>query len=45
VSGRCDATLNPGGVRLGSAESYGVVESMPEIADSLVVRIELPDGG
>jgi hypothetical protein len=37
--------LNRGGVRLGSAEIYGVVESMPEIADSLVVGIELPDGG
>jgi acetoacetyl-CoA synthetase len=45
VSGRSDATLNRGGVRLGSAEIYGVVESMPEIADSLVVGIELPDGG
>jgi acetoacetyl-CoA synthetase len=32
-------------VRLGSAEIYGVVESMPEIADSLVVGVELPDGG
>lgn len=45
ISGRSDATLNRGGVRLGSAEIYGVVESMPEIADSLVVGIELPDGG
>jgi acetoacetyl-CoA synthetase len=45
VSGRSDATLNRGGVRLGSAEIYGVVESMPEIADSLVVGVELPDGG
>jgi acetoacetyl-CoA synthetase len=45
VSGRSDATLNRGGVRLGSAEIYGVVESMPEIVDSLVIGIELPDGG
>jgi acetoacetyl-CoA synthetase len=45
VSGRSDATLNRGGVRLGSAEIYGVVELMPEIAHSLVVGIELPDGG
>jgi acetoacetyl-CoA synthetase len=45
VSGRSDATLNRGGVRLGSAEIYGVVESMPEIADSLVVGIDLPEGG
>jgi acetoacetyl-CoA synthetase len=45
VSGRSDATLNRGGVRLGSAEIYGVVESLPEIIDSLVVGVELPDGG
>lgn len=45
VAGRSDATLNRGGVRLGSAEIYGVVEALPEIADSLVVGVELPDGG
>lgn len=45
MSGRSDATLNRGDVRLGSAEIYGVVEWMPEIADSLVVGVELPDGG
>jgi acetoacetyl-CoA synthetase len=45
VSGRSDATLNRGGVRLGSAEIYGVVETMPEIADSLVIGIDLADGG
>jgi acetoacetyl-CoA synthetase len=45
VSGRSDATLNRGGVRLGSAEIYGVVESMPEIVDSLVVGTDLADGG
>jgi acetoacetyl-CoA synthetase len=44
VSGRSDATLNRGGVRLGSAEIYGVVESMPEIVDSLVVGTDLADG-
>lgn len=37
VYGRSDATLNPGGVRIGTAEIYAVVESMPEIADSIVV--------
>ena len=37
VYGRSDATLNPGGVRIGTAEIYKVVESMEEIADSLVV--------
>jgi acetoacetyl-CoA synthetase len=45
VSGRSDATLNRGGVRLGSAEIYGVVESLPEVSDSLVVGVELPEGG
>ncbi|RJX35880.1 MAG: acetoacetate--CoA ligase [Desulfarculus sp.] len=35
--GRSDATLNPGGVRIGTAEIYRQVESMPEIADSLVI--------
>ncbi|MDZ4723787.1 MAG: acetoacetate--CoA ligase [candidate division Zixibacteria bacterium] len=37
VYGRSDATLNPGGVRIGTAEIYNPVESMPEIADSIVV--------
>lgn len=37
VYGRSDATLNPGGVRIGTAEIYRIVESMIEIADSLVV--------
>ena len=37
IYGRSDATLNPGGVRIGTAEIYRVVESMPEIEDSIVV--------
>ena len=37
IFGRSDATLNPGGVRIGTAEIYAVVEVLPEIADSLVV--------
>jgi acetoacetyl-CoA synthetase len=45
ITGRSDATLNRGGVRLGTAEFYAVVESMPEIADSLVVHLEDPAGG
>jgi len=45
ISGRSDATLNRGGVRIGTAEFYGVVESMPEIADSLVVHLEDAGGG
>lgn len=35
--GRSDATLNPGGVRLGTADLYRVVEALPEIADSVAV--------
>lgn len=35
--GRSDATLNPGGVRIGTAEIYNVVENMDEIADSVIV--------
>lgn len=45
VSGRSDATLKRGGVRIGTAEFYGVIEALPEIADSLVVHLEDPDGG
>ena len=37
IYGRSDATLNPGGVRIGTAEIYRVVENLPEIRDSLVV--------
>lgn len=37
VYGRSDATLNPGGVRIGTAEIYRIVESIPEIIDSLVI--------
>ena len=37
VFGRSDATLNPGGVRIGTAEIYRQVESLSEVVDSLVV--------
>ncbi|GMR24971.1 MAG: acetoacetate--CoA ligase [Ignavibacteria bacterium] len=37
VYGRSDATLNPGGVRIGTAEIYRIIESMKEIKDSVVV--------
>jgi len=40
IFGRSDATLNPGGVRIGTAEIYRVVEALPEIADSLAVGQE-----
>ena len=43
ISGRSDATLNRGGVRIGTAEFYAVVEGFPEIADSLVVHLEEGD--
>ncbi|HJW21702.1 MAG TPA: acetoacetate--CoA ligase, partial [Candidatus Limnocylindrales bacterium] len=45
ISGRSDATLNRGGVRVGTAEFYAVVEGLPEIADSLVVHLEDAGGG
>jgi acetoacetyl-CoA synthetase len=37
--------LNRGGVRLGTAEFYSVVEALPQILDSLVVHIESASGG
>jgi acetoacetyl-CoA synthetase len=37
IHGRSDATLNPGGVRIGTAEIYRQVERLPEIVESLVV--------
>jgi acetoacetyl-CoA synthetase len=43
ISGRSDATLNRGGVRIGTAEFYAVVEAMPEVADSVVVHLEDTD--
>jgi acetoacetyl-CoA synthetase len=45
ITGRSDATLNRGGVRLGTSEFYAVVEAVPGIADSLVVHLEDPGGG
>ncbi|GGD97356.1 acetoacetyl-coenzyme A synthetase [Aureimonas endophytica] len=37
IHGRSDATLNPQGVRIGTAEIYNVVESLPEIAEAICV--------
>jgi acetoacetyl-CoA synthetase len=45
VTGRSDATLNRGGVRIGTSEFYGIVEALPEVADSLVVHLEDAGGG
>jgi acetoacetyl-CoA synthetase len=47
IYGRSDATLNRGGVRMGTSEFYRVVEALPEVADSLVVdtgRLGSDDG-
>ncbi|HYN92743.1 MAG TPA: acetoacetate--CoA ligase, partial [Pilimelia sp.] len=43
ITGRSDATLNRGGVRLGTAEFYAVVEGLPEVVDSVVVHLEDED--
>jgi acetoacetyl-CoA synthetase len=43
ISGRSDATLNRGGVRVGTAEIYRVVESIDGVVDSLVVHVESAD--
>jgi acetoacetyl-CoA synthetase len=44
IYGRSDSTLNRYGVRIGSAEIYRAVEQLDEIADTLVVCLELPGG-
>jgi acetoacetyl-CoA synthetase len=43
ISGRSDATLNRGGVRIGTAEFYAVVESIPQVADALVIHLDEGD--
>jgi acetoacetyl-CoA synthetase len=43
ITGRSDATLNPGGVRIGTAEIYRQVEQLPEIVESLVIGQEIVD--
>jgi acetoacetyl-CoA synthetase len=43
IHGRSDATLNPGGVRIGTAEIYRQVEHMPEVAESLVIGQQFTD--
>jgi acetoacetyl-CoA synthetase len=45
VHGRSDSTLNRQGVRLGSSDFYDVLETMPEISETLVVGVEQPDDG
>jgi len=45
ITGRSDATLKRGGVRIGTSEFYGVVEAIPGIAESLVVHLSDDAGG
>jgi acetoacetyl-CoA synthetase len=45
LTGRSDATLNRGGVRLGTGEFYAVVEEFPELSDALVIHLEDSEGG
>ena len=40
VYGRSDATINRHGLRMGTSEIYGAVESLPEVLDSMVVDLE-----
>ncbi len=42
IYGRSDATLNPGGVRIGTAEIYRQVEKLPEVVESLVIGQDWP---
>jgi acetoacetyl-CoA synthetase len=44
ITGRSDATLKRGGVRLGSSEIYAALESVEEIEDALVVHLQPEDG-
>jgi acetoacetyl-CoA synthetase len=44
IYGRSDATLNPGGVRIGTAEIYRQVEQLPEIVESVAIGQETGEG-
>ena len=45
ISGRSDATLNPGGVRIGTAEIYRQVDQIDEVLESVVIGQRVPAGG
>jgi acetoacetyl-CoA synthetase len=45
VLGRSDATLNRHGVRIGTAEIYAVLAGIDEVADAVIVNLDLPGGG
>ncbi len=44
IYGRSDATLNPGGVRIGTAEIYRQVERLPEVIESVAIGQEIGEG-
>ncbi|MBK7908341.1 MAG: acetoacetate--CoA ligase [Gemmatimonadetes bacterium] len=44
IHGRSDATLNPGGVRIGTAEIYRQVEQLPEVLESVVIGQDVGSG-
>jgi acetoacetyl-CoA synthetase len=45
ITGRSDATLNRGGVRMGTSEFYRVVEDLDEVTNALVIHLEDDTGG
>lgn len=44
ILGRSDSTLNRHGIRIGTAEIYRVLDDLDEIADSIIVNLDLPGG-
>ena len=44
ISGRSDATLNRGGIRIGTAEIYSALAKLPEVKDSLIIGLERNEG-
>lgn len=44
ISGRSDATINRFGLRMGTAEIYSAIETLPEVADSMVIDVDDMDG-
>ena len=45
IHGRSDATLNRGGIRMGSSDLYQIVDGLVEVSASMVIGAELDDGG
>ena len=44
IYGRSDSTLNRHGIRIGTAEVYRVVDTLPGVQDSLIINLDLPHG-